>query len=162
MYDEVFSEVPNTNKRYYASSYGYVYDTKLEKVLPTRTTKRGWQDCKIWFNNKRRTVNIHRVIAMTFLGESVLTVNHIDGDKSNNKIENLEYTTVEEQNWHRSRILHAGNQIPVYCLETGDIFPSAKVASEVLNLKDYSHITKVINDKYGHKSAYGYHFVKAI
>ena len=160
MYDEVFSPVPNTNDRYYASSFGYIYDTKLNKILPTQKTKRGWYDCKIWFNNTRKTINIHRVIAMTFLGESSLTVNHIDGDKSNNAIENLEYTTLKEQNKHRSREIFAGNQIPIYCEETGDIYSNAVIACEVLGLKDVSHISAVINNKYGFKSVYGYHFKK--
>ena len=160
MYNEVFIAVPNTHNRYYASSYGYIYDMKLKKVLPTRKTKRGWYDCKIWFNGIRKTINIHRVIAMTFLGESELTVNHIDGNKSNNAIENLEYMTLSEQNWHRSRDIKVGNQVPIYCKETGDIYPNAKVAGEILNIKNYSHISGQINNKYGYKSVCGYHFVK--
>lgn len=159
-FDEVFSEVPNTNKRYYASSYGYVYDMKLKKVLPTRKTKRDWYDCKIWFGNIRKTINVHRVIAMSFLGENDLTVNHIDGDKSNNRVENLEYQTLQEQNWHRSREIHAGNQVSVYCQETGDIYPNAKVAGEILGIKWYNHISGQINNKYGYKSVCGYHFTK--
>lgn len=159
-YDEVFSEVPNTNKRYFASSYGYIYDMKLRKMLPIRKNARGWYDCKIWFLKERKTITIHRVIAMTFLGESNLTVNHIDGNKSNNRIENLEYQTLQEQNWHRSRYIQKGNQIPIYCKETGDIYPSIKVAGEILGIKTYSHISKQINNKYGFKSVRGFHFIK--
>lgn len=162
MYDEVFSPVPNTNNRYYASSYGYIYDNKLKKILPTRKNKRGWYDCKIWFNDVRKTINVHRVIAMTFLGESSLTVNHIDGNKSNNAVENLEYMTLVEQNWHRSRDIQAGNQIPVYCKETGDIYPSSKVAGEILGIKTYERISRQANNEYGYKSVCGYHFIKVL
>lgn len=160
--DEVFSAVPGTNQRYYASSYGYVYDMKTKKNVPLRKTNRGWFDCKIWFGDRRRTINVHRVIALTFLGESDLTVNHIDGDKANNAVENLEYMTLAEQNVHRSRVLGRGNQIPIYCVETGDIYPNSRVAMEILGLKDSSHIGNVANNKYGYKSAYGYHFKKVI
>ena len=33
MYDEVFTAVPNTHNRYYASSYDYIYDMKLKKFV---------------------------------------------------------------------------------------------------------------------------------
>lgn len=158
MHDEVFMAVPNTNDRYYASSFGYVYDTKLNKILPIRKTNRGWYDCKIWFGTIRKNIKLHRVIAMTFLGESNLTVNHIDGNKANNNIENLEYMTLIEQNWHRSRELYRGNQVPIYCVETGDIYPNAHVAAEILGFKDHSHIGRVAKGEYGYKSTYGYHF----
>ena len=85
---------------------------------------------------------------MTFLGESELTVNHIDGN------------TLSEQNWHRSRNIKVGNQVPIYCKETGDIYPNAKVAGEILGIKNCSHISGQINNKYGYKSVCGYHFVK--
>lgn len=156
---EFFAQVPNTNGRYWASTEGYIYDKKLKHNVPVRKTKRGWFDCKIWFGIKRRTIYIHRVLAMTFYGESDLTVNHIDGDKSNNKIENLEYMSLQEQNIHRSRIINAGNQYPVYCYETGDIYPSYKVAGEILNI-DCSHIHQAAKNIYGYRSVYGYHFTK--
>ena len=98
---------------------------------------------------------------MAFVGNSKLSVNHIDGDKSNNRIENLEYMTLEEQNWHRSRVSHAGYQYPVYCIETGDIYPNARVAGEILGIKCSEHISKVINKRYGFKTVHGYHFLKA-
>lgn len=48
--------------------------------------------------NKRFLV--HRLVALTFLGESDLCVNHIDGNKQNNNIKNLEYCTYSENNNH--------------------------------------------------------------
>lgn len=161
IFDEVFCVVPNTNERYWASSYGYLWDMKLRHKVPVRKQKRGWFDCKVWFSGERKTINIHRVIMMAFVGNSELSVNHIDGDKSNNRIENLEYMTLEEQNWHRSRVSHAGYQYPVYCIETGDIYPNARVAGEILGIKCPEHISKVINKRYGFKTVHGYHFVKA-
>ena len=81
------------------------------------------------------------------MGESELTVNHIDGNKSNNAIENLEYMTLSEQNWHRSRDIKVGNQVPIYCKETGDIYPNAKVAGEILGIKiaAISLVKQIIN-----------------
>lgn len=49
----------------------------------------------------RYTRTIHRLVAEAFLGESKLVVNHKDGNKLNNRLDNLEYVT-RSQN-----ILHA-------------------------------------------------------
>lgn len=46
---------------------------------------------------------LHRVIAEAFLGESNLEVNHIDGDKQNNNIKNLEYVSLRENQCHRRK-----------------------------------------------------------
>lgn len=47
----------------------------------------------------------HRVIAMTYLGESNLYINHINGNKQDNRVENLEYVTNRENqsHWRLSR-----------------------------------------------------------
>lgn len=43
---------------------------------------------------------VHRLVAETLLGENTLPVNHIDGDKSNNNISNLEFVTPSENTRH--------------------------------------------------------------
>lgn len=151
--------IPYTNNRYYATDKGLIYDTKLNKPVPISKSKRGWLRCHIWFDDGiRRTVGVHRLIAMTFLGICELTVNHIDGNKENNSIGNLEYMSKKEQNIHRSQIIFKGNQRPVKCLDNNTIYNNAAEAARKLNLLDYSHICHVCQHKYGRKSVYGYHF----
>lgn len=49
---------------------------------------------------KTRNFLIHRLVMATFIGISDLIVNHKDGNKTNNKLENLEYVTVSENVLH--------------------------------------------------------------
>ena len=151
--------IPHTNNRYYATDTGIIYDTKLNKTVSISKHKRGWLRCHIWFEDGiRRTIGVHRLVAMAFLGESKLTVNHIDGNKENNTIENLEYMSLQEQNVHRSQVIYKGKQRPVKCLENNTTYHSAAEAARELNLPNYSHICHLCQHKYGFKSVYGYHF----
>ena len=151
--------IPHTNNRYYATDKGIIYDTKLDKPVAISKHKRGWLRCHIWFDDGvRRTVAVHRLVAMALLGESELTVNHIDGNKENNSIENLEYSSLQEQNIHRSQVLYRGNQRHVRCLENNIVYHNASEAARMLNLPDYSHICHMCRHKNGVKSVYGYHF----
>jgi len=43
---------------------------------------------------------VHRLVLLTFIGPSPLIVNHIDGDKTNNHLSNLEYVTYQENTNH--------------------------------------------------------------
>lgn len=49
---------------------------------------------------KNKTLYVHRLVATSFLGKSELDINHIDGDKLNNEISNLEYCTSKENHIH--------------------------------------------------------------
>lgn len=155
--EEVWKTVPKTDDRYKASTNGIIFDNKLNKNVPYSKHKRGWLRCHIWINGVRKTIAVHRIIALTFLGESNLTVNHIDGDKDNNTLANLEYLTVTENNKHRSEVLKTGNRKKVYCYETDKIYETLREASEELDC-DSGHISAVCKGKYGYKSVKGYHF----
>lgn len=59
-------------------------------------------NCK--FNGKQRVIQVHRLVAEAFIPnpENLPYINHIDGNKSNNKIGNLEWVT-HKQNMHHAR-----------------------------------------------------------
>lgn len=59
-----------------------------------------------------KTLLIHRLILLTYVGPSHLQVNHIDGNPSNNHISNLEYCTGEENITHgvKNGLFSRGNK----------------------------------------------------
>lgn len=55
------------------------------------------------YNNPtiRKTMKVHRLVMKAFYGDSKFTVNHKDKNRKNNHLDNLEYLTIGENNYHR-------------------------------------------------------------
>lgn len=91
-----------------------------------------------------RTHYLHRLLASTFLENpnGLPVVNHLDGNRLNNRLDNLEWCT------HAQNVKHAydhgliegnrgGNQhmaVPVILLETGEVFTTIKEAASRANV----------------------------
>ena len=73
---------------------------KGKKTIPSKILKQGrasngYWTVSLWQNNKGKTHCVHSLVANAFLGETdrwTVLVNHLDGDKTNNKLQNLELT----------------------------------------------------------------------
>ena len=72
------------------------------KVKNQRVKNNGYVVTDLWKDGKGKTVHVHRVVADAFIEnpENKTTVNHIDGNKENNNVDNLEWATPSEQNYH--------------------------------------------------------------
>ena len=104
------------------------------------------KECKV----KSRLV--HRLVASAFLPnpDNIPEVNHIDGNKQNNSVENLVWCTTSENLFHAYAIgLKHKYGKRVRCIETGVIYDKIKDAGNY-------HIAEVCNGK--HKTANGYHW----
>ncbi len=67
------------------------FKTRCNLIKPIAGS-RGY--CQVWVNGN--LILVHRLIMEVFKGKSDLTVDHIDGNKMNNSLDNLEYVTLSE------------------------------------------------------------------
>jgi hypothetical protein len=103
--------------------------TKKRRKLKAAIDRNGYLYLNLCKNNKRRTQRVHRLVMLTFCGASDLQVNHIDGNKKNNNLLNLEYCTSSEN------ILHAF-RIGLKKMPKGENHPSNKLTKkEVIEIK---------------------------
>lgn len=67
---------------------------------PTVNKNNGYLMVDLYKNNKRVKIPIHRLVAEAFIPnpENKLTVDHEDGNRQNNSIDNLRWATYSEQN----------------------------------------------------------------
>lgn len=88
---------------YQISDTGMVYNTATGRYLSGSHDKRGYQVVSIYCNHKLYSVKVHRLVAIAFIPnpENKPTVNHLDGNKDNNCVDNLEWAT------HKENITHA-------------------------------------------------------
>lgn len=103
--------IPQYSRRYEVSNLGrlrsrYYTSTVLRdrpKIL-TPFIDNGYEKISLGTGKgKRKTFLVHRLVAITFLGpppDERPHVNHLDGNKANNRLSNLEYCSAKENNRH--------------------------------------------------------------
>ena len=147
--------------RYLVSDFGRIYDCKRGRLLKQTPDHAGYLRVKLWINNIRVTVSVHRLVAFSFLDsfDSNLEVNHKDGDKTYNHISNLEWITRSENMKHayENYLIDVPQRTPVFCVETGEKYKSIREAARDLNILSHKSITRVLDNP--NKSTHGYHFV---
>lgn len=140
-------EYPN----YVISNIGEVMNVRTKRILKPAINPRGYVEVNLWKSNKGTTLQVHRLVYMAFK-EAVIqpqfVINHIDGNKTNNDINNLEKVTYQENNLHAAYVIKTHNSAKpvVQCDDDGYIlreFPSIAEAHRVLGINNISHAIKV-------------------
>ena len=89
---------------------GKIYiETKNKcKLTGLTKTKTGYLRVSV----KGKDMYVHRLVMLAFYGKSDLTVDHIDGNKENNNLNNLEYVTQTEnaKRFHDKKVLWNGKE----------------------------------------------------
>lgn len=111
MENEVWKDIPHYEGIYEASNMGRIRTCAGKTTFTKKHGIRHWKQrilkpkgetyetgyrVSLWKDGKRKDLLVARLVAMTFLGESNLTVNHIDGNRFNNNIKNLEWCSLKE------------------------------------------------------------------
>ena len=101
IYEEHFNQIKGYNN-YLISDLGRVFSFYTKKVLKPRKDKDGYFLVDLCKNGIRKHHKIHRLVALAFIPnpENKRTINHIDGVKTNNFVDNLEWATNKENTQH--------------------------------------------------------------
>ena len=165
--NEVWKSVPfkDYKSQYQISSHGNVRNNKGLILSPGK--RAGYQSVCLYQNTISKSYKIHRIVALAFVPnefpEENTQVNHIDGNKLNNRADNLIWTTVGENNQHAidtglnpctKRAVTGKN------IHTGETktYPSLKAAKEDTGIDDAS-ISNVCNGKRHHAGGYIWKYV---
>ena len=137
---------------YEISNLGRVKNIKTGKYLKSCIRPDGYVNISLCVNNKTKNCKVHRLIAQAFIPnpENKPTVNHIDRNRSNNSISNLEWATISEQNYHSAKIMSPNRPYLCKKIIQKDLndnyiqtFNSIKEASKwLINLKK-THLTNI-------------------
>lgn len=149
---------------YQVSSYGRVHSIKRDIILKPYYDNWRYPRVDLRNENGRRPRSVHRLVAEAFVPNPYdkPQVNHIDGDKDNNSVDNLEWVTVSENARHAVATglndhskYHSGRpKRSVRVVETGQIFDSMTSCARALHC---SHSNVVMYFKLGLGTCMGYH-----
>ena len=158
IYDgEVFEgyEVSNMGR---VRSLNYGGRTGVVKELKPSVNSGGYLLVALYKGRKQKMCYVHRIVAYTFLSnndiENKTEVNHIDENKTNNKVENLEWCNREQNINHGTRTEQTSKKVK--CVETGIVYESAYEVERKLGLA-HNNICCCCNGK-NYKTVGGYHW----
>lgn len=93
-------------ENYLISDSGQIFSTRSERYLSiNNNVKLDYPQIHLWKNGKEYMFYVHRLVAQTFIDNplNLPEVNHIDGNRTNNKVSNLEWVTSSGNSYHASK-----------------------------------------------------------
>lgn len=134
---------------YSVSNLGRV--SRLGKIKSPVENKNGYYKINLYHLNNCKTFTIHRLVMAAFVENThnKPTVNHIDGNRKNNRLDNLEYADHKEQAYHRDNIGPSKGKSSLRA--SGSNNPMSKLSEDIV-LSIYSESSSLSNrfiaDKY--------------
>ena len=148
--EEKFVKIPGF-EGYEISSYGYVisYKNKIPKRLTISSYPNGYKFVSLSKDGKVKGYLLHRLVLMSFLpieGMETLQVNHKDFNRGNNRLDNLEWSTAQENRDHRDKNKHTpkAETIKVIFLKDG----SEMLFDSITECANYFGLTRKAINRY--------------
>lgn len=177
---EIWKDIGGYEGLYQVSNLGRVKSLfRYKKILKGNVVSGGYIQVQLCKRGKATNYLIHRIVAFAFLNNSdnKPCVNHIDGNKTNNSPDNLEWVTYSENEFHSYNVLgkkpnktHLGicgglcyNSKPIFQISSsGNVikkFESIGEVERILGIR-HSNVQMVLKGK--RHTAGGYHWKLAI
>lgn len=159
--DEIWKEIEGYDGDYLISNLGKVRSLKYKnpKILKPGKNMGGYYYVILCKNNIPKTSYLHRLVAENFIPnpDNKLTVNHLDANKLNNNVTNLEWATSSENNQHawdqglmentrksvkkNISIANEARKIPIYSKDLDLKFESCTEAATYIQTHYFENIT---------------------
>lgn len=154
----------NEFNNYAISNFGNVKNVKKNKILTPYLNVNGYLTYTFCQNGIKKTFRIHRLVALYFIDNpnNLPYVNHKDGNKINNSVENLEWCTAQENDHHVRRTGLKNQEKPVVAknIITNEelVFKSVTEAGAILGINK-GIISKVLNGRRNQTHNYKFYFI---
>ena len=161
--EEIWKPIKNFENRYRVSNFGRIYSVKRNTIMKPSMLNGYWR-VTLHDGSKTNGYYVHRIVAEAFIPnpQNKPLVNHIDEDRANNLVSNLEWATFSENVNYGSRNAKVseafsknGISRPVMCVETGIVYNSGKHAKRETGIDDGS-INHACSDRC--QTAGGFHW----
>ena len=180
---DLWRDIPNFEGLYQASANGEIRSLdhirkngtneykQNGKILKFNKNPNGYLQVRLSKNGVAKTYRVNRLIALTFIENPLNkeTVNHINGNKLDNRVENLEWATHKEQTKHMHEVLgvpysdckkcHEANKKKIIRSD-GKIYNSLQEAKRDLKNKN-AHITEVCQSKLKNTCGYSFKYLES-
>lgn len=99
--NEIWVLAYDYEKYYEVSNTGKIRKLSTKRELVGHISKHGYRRVSLSKNNKNVNVSVHKIVIQSFLGDKKgFVVNHKNGIKLDNNINNLEWCTISENTLH--------------------------------------------------------------